>query len=327
MKAVFYEIKPWEAEHIKKILKGHALVFRKEALDSSNIVKDAQIVSPFIYSKIDKKALAAMPKLKAVVTRSTGYDHIDIAACKMKKVIVSNVPSYGENTVAEHTFALMLSISRNLAKSNKRVCKTEQCEDDIMGFDLKGKTIGIIGGGRIGMHVARIAHAFAMKVLVFDLERNQFMSEVLGFEYTDMDRLLKSSDIVTLHVPYNKHTHHLIGKPELRRMKKGAVLINTSRGAIVDTDAMLKALESRRLAGAGLDVIEGEDLLVNEDELLTHPEKQYEVFRAHRIFSMDNVVFTPHNAFNSKEAIMRILDTTVENILAVAKGKPVNSCY
>ncbi len=321
MRIAFFEVKNWEKAYLSKSLKSHSLKFFSEPLSAKNIgrIKDVNIVSVFIYSKISKDILKKLPKLKLIATRSTGFDHIDLNECSNRKIAVCNVPYYGENTVAEHTFALILSLSRHIHKSYVRTLRDDFSIDGLTGFDLKGKTIGIIGGGHIGLHVARMAKGFGMKVIVYDTSRQSFLAEVIGFDYVSLDGLLRESDIISLHVPYNKHTHHLINRNNIRRIKKGAILINTARGGVVDTNALLFALENKILAGAGLDVIEGEELIKEEHQLLhktSNPEKWKTMVRKHRIFRMDNVVFTPHNAFNSKEALERILETTAQNILS-----------
>jgi D-lactate dehydrogenase len=316
----FFEIRDWEESYLKERLKPYKLLFFEEPLTEKNISKARKFdgVSVRIYSKLTKELLDEMQSLKAIFTRSTGYDHIDMKACQEKNIKVFSVPSYGENTVAEHTFALILSLSRNIHKSYLRTMKNDFRMDDLTGFDLKGKTIGIVGGGRIGMHVARIAKSFGMKVLVYDINQQPFMAEVLGFEYKPMEELLSSSDIVSLHVPYNEQTHHLIDEKKIRMMKKGAIIINTSRGGVLDTDALAKALEKKHLGGAGLDVIEGEEIIRDENELMHCQGENCKwkpiLERNEKLFHMDNVVFTPHNAFNSKEALIRILDTTIDNI-------------
>ena len=177
------------------------------------------------------------------------------------------------------------------------------------------------------MNVAKIAKGFGMTVLVYDLHRQDFLSEVMCFSYTSLDELLKNSDIITLHVPYNKYTHHLINKETIKHIKKGSILINTSRGAIVDTNALLFALDNKILGGAGIDVIEGEELVSEEKQLLHgtgNIDKWKTIMRDHKIFQMDNVVFTLHNAFNSKEALTRILDTTAQNIESHNNGTDIN---
>jgi D-lactate dehydrogenase len=172
-----------------------------------------------------------------------------------------------------------------------------------------------------------MARAFGMHVRVYDVDRNSFMAEVINFKYAELDELFRDSDIITMHVPYNEKTRHMINRDSIKKMKKGAVLINTARGGVVDTDALYEALKKGAIGGAGLDVIEGEELIKEEHQLLDekkNPEKWKAIVRDHKIFRMDNVVFTPHNAFNSKEALMRILDTTIENIESGAGGNSKN---
>ena len=329
MKIAIFEIKKWEKAHMKRKLKGHTLEFFSTPISEDNIkkLKSFDAISVFIYSQVDKKRISKLPKLKLIATRSTGFDHIDLKECKKKKITVCNVPFYGENTVAEHTFALVLSISRNIHKSYVRTLRNDFTIDGLIGFDLKGKTLGLIGGGHIGMHVARMAKGFGMEVLVHDTNKNNFLSEVLDFEYTDFDDLLKKSDIVTLHVPYNKHTHHLMNKKTFSLMKKGSILINTARGGVIDTDALIDALDKKILAGAGLDVLEGEKLIKEEKQLLHENHKTEalgELVKDHILLSKDNVVFTPHIAFYSKEALERILDTTILNISGFKNKKIKN---
>jgi D-lactate dehydrogenase len=322
MKIAFFEIKNWEIKYLENKLKGNTLKFFEEELNENTAskVKGFDAVSVFIASEVTKKVLAKLPKLKILVTRSTGYDHVDIKECTKRKIEVFNVPYYSENTVAEHTFALILSLSRNIHKSYVRTTQGNFSIEGLSGFDLMDKTIGIIGGGRIGMHVARIARSLGMHVRVFDINRDNFLSEVINFKYLDLDELLKVSDIVTLHVPENKHTHHLIDQKALSKMKKGAILINTARGGLVDSNALLDALEKGQIGGAGLDVIEGEEV-IKEDRALLHcgdncNEVMKTIVRDRKIFDMENVVFTPHNAFNSKESLIRLLDATISNLIS-----------
>ena len=328
MRISFFEVEDWEEEYLKKRLNGQFVKFSKEKLNLKNAlrVKDSEVVSIFIYSKINDQVIREMPNLKLITTRSTGFDHINIEACKKQGITVCNVPSYGENTVAEHTFALILSISRRMCMTCSRLERIFSMEG-LMGFDLKGKIIGVIGTGQIGLHVIRIAKGFGMNVLAYDVHQTRILSEVLGFEYVSLEDLLSKSDIITLHLPYNEHTHHLLDENTFKLVKKGAILINTARGGIVDTLALIEALDNKTLAGAGLDVIEGEDLIKEEKELLYDPKKLdvlADLVKDHILLSKDNVVFTPHIAFYSKEALERILDTTVQNIEAFVLGHPIN---
>jgi len=329
MKIAFFEIKAWEKKLLTKALKGYSLLFFEEALTEENLhlAKDCESISVFIYSKVDAKILAKLPKLKLITTRSTGFDHIDLKIAAKKKILVCNVPSYGENTVAEHTFALILSLSRNIHKSYQRVKNQDFSIEGLKGFDLKNKTLGVVGSGKIGLHVIRIAKAFSMKVIASDVNHDNFLAEVLDFEYVSFEELLKKSDIITLHAPYNKFTHHLINKNNIKLIKKGAILINTSRGGLIDIDALIEALDKKIIAGAGLDVLEGEELIKEEKQLLYEKGKTESLgylIKDHILLNKDNVVFTPHIAFYSQEALERILETTVDNIKKFQEEKPQN---
>lgn len=327
MKIVFFEVQEWEKKLLKKALKGHKLSFIASPLSGDNVskAKDADIISIFIYSKITSSILKKLPKLKLLVTRSTGYNHIDLVSCKKENITASYVPYYGENTVAEHTFALILSLSRKIHKAYLRTMSDDFSIQGLKGFDLQGKTLGVIGVGHIGTHVVRIARGFGMKVLAVDHHPNKFLADSLGFRYATFNEAIKKSDIITLHVPYRKETHHLINSSVIRKMKKGAHIINTSRGAVVDTKALLRAINKGKLGGAGLDVIEGEALIKEERELLhITPKKIKQIATDHNLMHNENVVFTPHIAFYSQEALERILKTTISNINSFILGKPEN---
>ncbi|MGM5485075.1 MAG: NAD(P)-dependent oxidoreductase [Nanobdellota archaeon] len=316
MKIAFFGVKDWEKEYFSENIKGHELIFFEDNF-KEEYCGDYDIISVFIYCNITKEMLDKLPNLKLIATRSTGFDHIDLEEVKKRGITVTNVPSYGENTVAEHTFALILNLARNVHKSYMRTINDDFSIEGLEGFDLKGKTLGVIGAGHIGMHVIKMAKGFGMNVLAFDMHHNEFLSEVLGFEYADLDTVLGSSDIISVHAPHNDHTHHMINKESIDKMKEGALLINTSRGGLVDTNALMEALDNGKIGGAGLDVIEGEELIKEEKELLhkdSEPENYKTVMRDHMIFKRENVVFTPHNGFNSREAKKRIIDTTTKNI-------------
>ena len=199
----------------------------------------------------------------------------------------------------------------------------------LRGFDLGGKTLGIVGMGSIGSHVARIANGFEMNVLAFDKKQDKRLAKKLGFAYASFGDVLKNSDIITLHVPYNQHTHHLINSGNIGLIKRGAYLINTARGGIVETTALVEALEKGILAGAGLDVLEEECVIKEESQLLS-PEfyKTCDVktmLQNHILMEKKNVIITPHNAFNSNEAMERILETTTKNIQSFIKNKSINT--
>jgi D-lactate dehydrogenase len=302
--------------------------FSSGALSSpSEEVRGAEALSVFIYSHVTREVIAGMPQLRFIATRSTGYDHIDVDACRARGIAVSNVPSYGENTVAEHTIGLLLMLSRKVHQSVLQMRSGRVDLAELTGFDLQGKTIGVVGAGHIGLHVIRIARGFGMHVLAFDVRRDPFLADLLGFEYAGMERLLAESDIVTLHSPLTEKTHHLMGREQFARMKDGAIIVNTARGGLIDTDAMVDALESGKLGGAGLDVLEGEELIKEEKQLLQQPldvERLRTAVRNRVLLGRDNVVFTPHNAFNSREALVRILEVTLANLEAFRAGQPAS---
>ena len=330
MKIAFFEVEDWQKDYLKGKLSGNELSFFAEPLflDNINFAADCPIISPFIYSQINKDILQKLPDLKIIATRSTGFDHIDIQTAKENKVAVCNVPFYGENTVAEHTFALILALSRKLVDSVQRARTGDFTLDGLRGFDLKAKTLGIVGLGHIGLHVARIAKGFEMKVLAYDIKQDKKLAKKIGFEYAGTEELLAKSDIITLHAPDNESTHHLINSKNINLIKKGAYLINTARGGLVETQALLKALSDRTLAGVGLDVLEEEFLIKEEAQLLSREFPKTcdlkTALRNHILLQQKNVIITPHNGFNSNEALMRILDTTVENIAGFMAGKLQN---
>ncbi|MDP3765124.1 MAG: hydroxyacid dehydrogenase [Nanoarchaeota archaeon] len=329
-KIAFFELEPWERECFLKNLKNCQLQFIDDHLNENNIgqIKNADAIGVFIYSVVNKKILEKLPNLKLIATLSTGFDHIDLKECIKRKITVCNVPHYGENTVAEHTFALILSLTRMIHKAYERTVRGDFSLDGLRGIDLQGKTIGVIGTGSIGQHVIRIARGFEMKVIAFDKFKNSKLARKLGFKYVKFENLLKHSDITTLHLPYNRSTHHLLNKKSISKMKKGVLIINTARGGIIETSAILEGLQSGRIGGAGLDVLEGECFIKEEKQILSkHFLKECDlktVLQNHILLKQDNVIITPHNAFNSWEALHRILDTTILNINSYLKKKSIN---
>ena len=321
MKIGFFELEDWEEKILKTQFLNEELVFSTEKIDSDNLPKDTSydILSIFIDSRIDKNVLSHFPNLKFVATRSTGYEHINLLDCKEKEILVSFVPGYAENTVAEYTFGLILNLTRKIYQAIDQVKSKEFFSiANLRGIDLKDKTLGVIGVGRIGKEVIKLAKGFGMKVIAVNPSIDNLLAKSFGFTYVSLEDLLKNSDIITLHCPYNASTHHLINKNNIGLIKKGAFLINTARGGIVETEALVSALENGTIQGAGLDVLEGETDMKDELELLSKKtaseEKLKTVLYDHMLIRMPNVLITPHVAFNSKEAMARIVNTTVENI-------------
>lgn len=327
-KAVFFNLEPWGKDYMleSKALKaaGVALGFEDYILNRSHLPEDADfdVLGVFVDSKADAAVISALPNLKCIATLSTGFDHIDLAAATAHGIVVSSVPSYGERTVAEYTFALLLALSRKICEGRHRVREEGKfTAEGLRGFDLQGKTIGIIGTGRIGQHAIMMAKGFGMKVLAFDIYKNEGFAKEAGFPYISLEELLAQSDVVSLHVPATPETYHLLNKNNLSLVKRGAYVINTSRGAVVETAALVEALKNGQLAGAGLDVIEEESVL-KSDGITGHSDETLKAIQ--ELIAMPNVIVTPHNAFNSKEAFLRILDTTIENIAAFVNGAPKN---
>lgn len=329
-KVAFFEIEGWEQDIVEaSSLAQYELEFFSEPLTAETIgqARGSQVVSTFIYSSLGAPVLAELEGLELVTTRSTGFDHIDLKACQRQGITVCNVPTYGENTVAEHTFGLILSLSRKIYEACQRTQRGDFSTAGLRGFDLQGKTLGVVGAGRIGLHVIRLGRAFGMEVLVYDVVEHPILAEVLGFRYVTLEELLKNSDIVTLHAPLTKATYHMLNRKTLRQMKPGALLINTARGALVDTHALLEVLRDGHLAGAGLDVLEGEETLKDERQILTDKTSRQKLqicLENHILLGLDNVIVTPHNAFNSQEALERIVHTTIANVEAYIRGAPIN---
>lgn len=332
-KIAFLEAIDWEKETLKKFPEFLQMVdLYPEALNLDNVskFKDYEIISCFINSQFSKEVIEELPNLKIIVTRSTGFDHLDINICKEKGILVSNVPSYGSHTVAEFTIGLMICLIRKIYDAYDRVRKTGSFNlEGLKGKELFNKNIGVIGTGRIGTNVIRIANGFEMKVLAYDKYPNDQLAQQLSFEYVSLEKLLTESDIITLHVPYNSETHHLLNKNNINLIKSGAYVINTSRGGVIETEALYQALKSGKIAGAALDVLEEEASIKEEQELLakgkiTESEKLKTILLNHIFIDLDNVIVTPHNAFNTEEALQSIIEIAIENIESYINGKPIN---
>ena len=258
------------------------------------------------FGQVTHDVFERLPNLKLIVTRSVGHDHIDLAEAERRGIPVCNVPDYGAHMIAEHAFGLMLAVARNVVKGNNPYKQERFFSDQsLQGIELRGKTLGVIGMGRIGLHSVRIAKGFGMRVIAHDVFQNQAAAEELGFGYASLERVLAESHVVTLHVSLNDATHHLMNADRLAQMKHGAILINTSRGAVVDTQVLIAALRSGHLGGAGLDVL--------EDERETYHD-----------FADLNVVVTPHLGWYTDGAVERILKIALEDIAAFMRGEIIN---
>jgi D-lactate dehydrogenase len=327
----FYDANELDKEQLTAGLKDtdHHWEYVQDGISLDNLNPDTEVISVFISSTVTAEIIDALPKLKLIACRSTGYNNVDLAKAEERGVTVLNVPSYGESTVAEYAFTLLLALIRKLPQTLDAFDE-EVTVQSLMGHDLSGKTIGVVGSGRIGQHAIQIARGFNMNVIAYDPFPKKGLDTELGFTYASLEDLLSQSDVVTIHAPFVGTNKHLINEENLRLMKPTALLINTARGELVDTNALAQALQEKRIAGAALDVLEGEKLMhVDEDVALlrstTAPlglfENGVELLALHK---MPNVIVTPHNAFNSIEAVGRINATTTDNIIKFWYGKKDN---
>lgn len=321
MKIVFFELEDWEISYFRERIFNQNVEYYKTGIHETNSesIYDAEIISSFIFSKLDKTTLDKFKNLKLISTMSTGYDHIDLEECKKRNISVCNVPTYGENTVAEHVFGLILNLSRKIYKAYQVTSKGKFSYEGLMGFDLKGKTLGVLGTGKIGQNVIKIANGFEMSIIAYDPYPREELQSKLGFKYVDFDTLLEASDVVSINIPLNSQTYHIINRDSIQKMKTGAILINTARGPIVDTNALLEALNNGKLGGAGLDVLEGEMLMKEEKAVISTSstlarDQMATLLQDYALMRLHNVIVTPHLAFYSREAVTRILDSTLDNI-------------
>lgn len=329
---VCYDCSAIDAQQLDSLLAktGHEVEYIKEKLSVANVRPDADVISVFVTSRVDQTLMAMMPKLRLIACRSTGYNHVDVRAATTLGITVANVPTYGEQTVAEYVFTLLLALSRRLVPTLQAVEQAIIDQPQLTGWDLQGKTLGVLGTGHIGQCVARIAVGFGMHVVAYDPYPNHQQAKTIGFRYMPAVEVVKQSDVLSLHMPYTSENHHFVDRSLLTQCKRGMLLINTARGELVDTQALIDALQSGYIAGAGLDVLEGEELLHGSEEelLLRQPALAREALehslRLHVLARMPAVILTPHNAFNTIEAIGRINQVTAQNVLQFIAGQISN---
>jgi D-lactate dehydrogenase len=330
MRIVVFEAEPWEEGIFSGSCGGHEIEFTSAPLSASNAGEHdrAEAISTFIDSALDAETLRKLPKLELIATRSTGYDHIDLDYCARRGITVSNVPTYGDSTVAEHVFALLLALARKIPEAVDRTRRGDFSMKGLRGTDLRGKALGVIGTGSIGRRVVGIARGFGMEVLAFDVNPDHEFARSLGFRYVAMEELLRNADVISVHVPANAKTRGLLSRDEFEKMKAGVIVLNTARGSVIDTQALLRALSEGKVAGAGLDVLDEEPAIREEAELLRsifQRQHNLETLLAdHVLMHMRNVVVTPHIGFDTHEAVRRIVETTVENIETYCRGEPQN---
>ena len=328
----FYEATPIDTHQLTESLSAtdHYWQYINKPITIENANPESEVISVFINSVVTSDIMDRMPKLKLIAVRASSYDHIDLDHARMRNIIVVTVPSFGENTVAEHAFAMLLSLTRRLPTTIQETKEGIYDSKDHVGSDLINRTLGIIGMGRVGEYMARIGKGFGMNVLASDRKEDPALAERVGFSYVPFDKLLTESDVVSLHTPLNPDTYHLINQGTIERMKHSAILINTSRGELVENRALIAALYKGELGGAGLDTLEGErflhsDLAIkNIVEKAASPESHLHSAEANTLIKMPNVIVTPHSAYNTTDAIKRINDCTAQNIIDFWYGKSPN---
>jgi len=330
MKIGFFELEGWENKILQENFNKDEVFLSADKLEPLNVPlqKDFEIICVFVNSILNKDVLSQFPNLKFIATRSTGFDHIDMSYCKEKGIKVAYVPTYGMNTVAEYAFGLILNLTRKIYQSIDQIKENGSFSlEGMRGVDIKGRTLGVIGTGRIGKESIKIAKGFGMNVIAFDAFPDTKAATEMGFQYVSLEELLKNSDVITIHTVYNESTHHLINENNFQFIKKGAFLVNTARGAIIQTEALIVALKKGILGGYAADVLEDEGEVKDELNYLTKTRPKEEVVKNmlynHILMEMPNVLLTPHNAFNTEEALQRILNTTIDNI----KGFESNSQF
>lgn len=285
---------------------------------------DAKIISVFTTSRISKEVLKQFTKLELIALRSVGYNHVDIDYCNERGIVVENTPNYGNKSVAEFAMALLLDVCRKVTKANTLYKEIGINTQQLIGQELGGKTIGIVGLGAIGGEFARLANGFEMKILGYDLFRNEKFVKDYNVNYTDFEALLTSSDFISIHAPLTNENRHMFNEDAFKKMKNSAILINTARGEHIDTQALYNALKNREIAGAGLDVLESEETISDDDYLvdisrLSETTLMQTILNT-RLQQLQNVIITPHIAYNTTEAINRILKTTMSNINSFVDG-------
>ncbi len=320
IKVGFFGVASWERDLIEKEMYGlqncAVSVFEKNVNDSMEEAVNFDILSVFVGSVLNKKTLDKLPNLKLIATRSTGMDHIDLEECKKRNIVVMSVPEYGSVTVAEYAFGLLLAIAKKIVVAHQSVEDGDFSPEGLTGVDLRGKTLGVVGVGKIGANMVRYGRGFGMKVLGVARHKDPKLEKKLGYEFCSLEKCLKESDFVSLHVPSNKETFHLINRQNIELMKPGSYLINTCRGDVVEAEAILWALNNGILSGAALDVAEAEGMVADVGIVEKYASKDdlKEAVTFHMLRDRDDVIFTPHNAFNSREAVERIVETTFKNI-------------
>lgn len=322
MRVVVFSAKPHDRAFLGAANAGrHELVFQEARLlpESAPLAAGADAVCLFVHDHADAAILATLAGLgvRHLALRCAGFNNVDLAAAARHGISVARVPAYSPHGVAEHAAALLLTLNRRVHRAYNRVRDGNFSLDGLLGFDLHGKTVGVVGTGKIGLCFAQIMRGFGCRVLAFDVARNP-AAEALGVTYTTLDELFAESHVISLHCPLTPQTRHLINAAALRRMREGVVILNTGRGPLIDTRAVISALKSGRLGALALDVYEEEEGVFYED----HSSGILADDQLARLLTFPNVLVTSHQAFFTREAITAIAETTIGNLDDFAAGRP-----
>ncbi|TDQ21942.1 2-hydroxyacid dehydrogenase [Tenacibaculum caenipelagi] len=315
MKVLVYSSKKFEVPYLEKANKGkHELTFIKEALSLKTVMLSMgyDAISIFAADEADAVILEKLNDLniKHITLRSAGYDNVDLKTASNLNIKVANVPAYSPYAIAEHATALLLALNRKLIESNKRINNFNFTQDNLIGFDLNNKTIGIVGTGKIGSVMCKIMHGFGCKLLGYDIKESKDLVNSYQLQYVPLKTLCKEADVISLHIPLTTETHHLINDSLIYEMKEGVIIINTARGAVINTEHIIAGLEKGKIGALGIDVYEKEKGVFFSND----SQKTLEDNLLVKLIAMPNVLITGHHAFLTKEAITNIAETTIYNL-------------
>lgn len=333
-KIIFFDVRDSEIEPLTNFCENkydYQLVAQRldDKTELTEKMKQADVISCFTFSRVNAEVLKQFPNLRLIALRCVGFNHIDIDYCKKHNIQVVNSFGYGNITVAEFAFGLILDVIRKISRSYMNLKNEHLTHDIYTGFELKDKTIGIIGAGAIGSEVARIANGFGMNILAYDIFPKKELTEKYAVKYLPLDNLLMESDVISLHAALTEDNFHMIDEEKFKLMKPTTIIINTARGELIDTKALYEALSQNKIFGAGFDVLEAENVLTQPEKVWDFDYLTSDTIRQtlinERLLKLHNVVITPHIAYNTKEAQDRILNITMNNINSFFEGKVINS--
>lgn len=324
IRTIVFDTKGYDRESLQRAASADQIDWQfmeyRLTAETAPMAKDARAICIFVNDHADRQCLEILASLgvKHLALRCAGYNGVELAAAAKLGLAVTRVPAYSPYAVAEHAVALLLALNRKIPRAANRVRELNFSLNGLSGFDLHGKTAGILGTGKIGRVAAEILRGFGMRVLAYDVLPSVEWAKKYGVEYTDPRTLARESEVISLHTPLTPETYHIVRRETLELMKPGTILINVSRGALIDTKALIEALKSGHLAGVGLDVYEEEEGVFFED--LSGQVLQDDDLA--RLLTFPNVLITAHQAFLTREALAEIARVTVANLIAGASGRP-----